>query len=242
MIPEKLERLVECSCGCGAVFTDTDSRGRKREYVSGHNTPTGGRLKKAKPLSRCSFCGGEFITSSTGVLRKNRGSNSFCSAECRAKFTGRKLSNDWEYREKMRRITLANGNRPPRIAGPDHWNWKGGKAKRNAGSDYEYCKWRRDVLSAGMFTCALCGQYGGKLSAHHLDSWSEFPELRYERSNGICLCFSCHMTIHGLRRKEDAVSDSWKRYLPQEGGLLVAETALFQSGGGARGAPVATGC
>lgn len=60
----------------------------------------------------------------------------------------------------------------------------------------EYTGWRRDVFFNDNFTCFLCDKRGGKLHAHHIKPWSEFPELRYEVFNGVTLCVDCHKQIH----------------------------------------------
>ena len=34
------------------------------------------------------------------------------------------------------------------------------------------------------------------LHAHHIKSWENFPKNRYDRSNGVVLCWKCHNTFH----------------------------------------------
>jgi hypothetical protein len=48
------------------------------------------------------------------------------------------------------------------------------------------------------YTCQICQQYGGRLNAHHLNSWKFFPDERFELSNLACLCNSCHIEFHKL--------------------------------------------
>ena len=43
--------------------------------------------------------------------------------------------------------------------------------------------------------CVHCGS-SNKLHAHHLKGWDEFPDLRYDLTNGISLCSSCHKKEH----------------------------------------------
>lgn len=71
----------------------------------------------------------------------------------------------------------------------------GGLPGRNRATT-EYKEWRRAVFTRDDWTCQLCGKRGGRLQAHHIKKWSEFPELRYEVSNGTTLCESCHRTVH----------------------------------------------
>ena len=144
----------------------------------------------------CDYCGKEFER----YKCKLRYEFHFCNRHCKAKFIGRKLSNDLEYKERQRQLIKIKGNKPPLHQGENHWNWKGGISKQNRGEDYKYCQWRKDVLAKYNFTCQECEKRGGRLSAHHLIKWSESEEFRYDINNGICLCYSCHMKIHGLQR------------------------------------------
>jgi hypothetical protein len=52
--------------------------------------------------------------------------------------------------------------------------------------------------------CLVCGATK-ELVAHHIKSWKKHPKLRYDLSNGVCLCKHCHREIHrpdGLIRIE----------------------------------------
>lgn len=62
-------------------------------------------------------------------------------------------------------------------------------------NDKEVAQWRKDVLLAYGKTCGKCGSTEN-LQAHHILPWSDFPEVRTEVSNGICLCGSCHSKEH----------------------------------------------
>ena len=46
------------------------------------------------------------------------------------------------------------------------------------------------VLVQANFICRKCGEEG--MDAHHKKSWKEYPELRFDVSNGECLCEDCH--------------------------------------------------
>lgn len=80
--------------------------------------------------------------------------------------------------------------------GENHWNWKGGISLLNDNRDSaEYKKWRNDVYQKDNFKCVNCGSKD-KINAHHIKSWKNYPELRYEVSNGITLCEKCHIDYH----------------------------------------------
>ena len=147
----------------------------------------------------CDYCNNSITRSPSHI---NRGKFNACSSHCRAKLTGQLLKTDFEYAERKRQIAKLIGHRPPLKIGRNHWNWKGGISKPNSrGSDYKYKQWHKDVLVKYNFTCQECGIRGGKLSAHHIKQWSEYKELRYDVGNGICLCYKCHMILHGLNKK-----------------------------------------
>lgn len=57
--------------------------------------------------------------------------------------------------------------------------------------------WSREVRIACDHKCVQCGKTR-KLTSHHLFSKSKFPLLKYNISNGIALCFNCHMELHQL--------------------------------------------
>ncbi len=56
----------------------------------------------------------------------------------------------------------------------------------------EYKEWRKAVLERDNYTCAECHEIGGCLHAHHIKAWADYPELRFELSNGVTLCKECH--------------------------------------------------
>jgi len=105
------------------------------------------------------------------------------------------------------------GIRPPRKAGPDHYNWKGGIAgerSKRYGSD-EYKGFVKTCLSRDHYTCQHCGAKNGMgikvvLQVHHLKSYAEHLEDRYDPDNGITLCISCHYkATKGLPRPSNPV-------------------------------------
>lgn len=65
--------------------------------------------------------------------------------------------------------------------------------KRDERNDVAYQEWRKSVWSRDGFICRLRDvNCGGRIEAHHILSWRNFPELRYEINNGITLCHAHH--------------------------------------------------
>jgi 5-methylcytosine-specific restriction endonuclease McrA len=66
-------------------------------------------------------------------------------------------------------------------------------AKRQERNDSAYKEWRFKVWLRDNFKCKINNpDCNGKIQAHHILSWKEYPELRYEINNGITLCRAHH--------------------------------------------------
>lgn len=85
------------------------------------------------------------------------------------------------------------------IRGIKHHNWKGGVTSENmkVRGSLEYIIWREEVYKRDFWNCRICGIHceKGNTVAHHLDKFSDFPELRFIVSNGLTLCRKCHFKI-----------------------------------------------
>ena len=113
-----------------------------------------------------------------------------------------------ETKEKMSR------HQKKLVAEGTHRFWKGGLTKKNRServiimNTIEYREWRESVFKRDNYTCQnkKCGIKNGLgktiyLEAHHIKSFREFPELRFELSNGLTLCKDCHKR-EGRPKKE----------------------------------------
>jgi hypothetical protein len=88
------------------------------------------------------------------------------------------------------------------VRGANHYNWKGGitSERKKAMNGIEYSEWRRAVFQRDNYTCQICDQYGVNLNADHIQSWVDYPELRYDPSNGRALCVPCHYYVTFKRK------------------------------------------
>lgn len=98
-----------------------------------------------------------------------------------------------QHREKLSKALKG------RFTGELASNWHGG-TNQNERTDNRKFAWRDAILLRDNYTCQICDQYGGDMHIDHIKSWSEYPELRFELSNGRALCRPCHYWIT-FRRK-----------------------------------------
>lgn len=80
-------------------------------------------------------------------------------------------------------------------SGENACNWKGGiSSERDKIMNTKiYKEWRESIYQKDNYTCQCCGDNnGGNLNAHHINNFSECPDLRFDINNGITLCDKCH--------------------------------------------------
>ena len=120
----------------------------------------------------------------------------------RQKHTGKKASEDTK--TKMRKARLGKKFTPhsdaskAKRSGKNHWNWKGGIQKDTdvIRHSIEMRLWREAVFARDNYTCQKSGEKGGKLVAHHINNFADYPELRFAIDNGITLSEKSHKEFH----------------------------------------------
>jgi len=56
---------------------------------------------------------------------------------------------------------------------------------------HKYYVWRTAVCTRDNYTCVWCGSKD-RITAHHIWPWKKFEHLRFDVTNGIALCYTCH--------------------------------------------------
>jgi hypothetical protein len=215
-------RLIERTCrGCGKI-----ERGPTR-YMSAaycskecwRKHAAGKHLRTGKTLV-CQHCGGAFYTRGASVKRGAK----FCSVRCAEDSRAIKHKTcsvcDVPFRPKNRSSRFCSYACSK--TGKNNPNWVGGTQGRKVlAADKE---WRRAVFERDAFTCQCCGQWGGRLNAHHLDSYHWNEGWRHVVSNGVTLCTKCHNRFHREFGRKWNTRQQWQDFLA--GNPATAKAAL----------------
>jgi len=117
----------------------------------------------------------------------------------KAKNNKRSLGKHWNLSEETRR-KISNSHK-----GEKSYLWRGGISSVNTrirlGVDFGL--WRKRVFERDKYVCQKYGLKAVKgtgkrviLHPHHIKNFSDFPELRFEVSNGITLSEKAHKEFH----------------------------------------------
>lgn len=83
-----------------------------------------------------------------------------------------------------------------KFCGEKHPQWIKDRTKLSRCGEkqgFEYNKWRKEVYTRDNWKCRIFnGDCIGRIEAHHIFNWVDYPELRYEVGNGITLCHYHH--------------------------------------------------
>ena len=168
---------------CETIAMDNRSDCKKRSDIQ-NLEKAWSKIRNAVDLI-CPECGTTFTRRPSEIKRSK---SPCCSWECRCKHFRGDLGPNAGGGEHMR--------------GAANPNWKGGGATERARlhkRDPLVANWRRRVYARDKYTCRKCGfqpKEKRQLNAHHIKPWADYPEFRFEVSNGVTLCVACHRNAH----------------------------------------------
>lgn len=98
---------------------------------------------------------------------------------------------------KINRVESRKKNTPYPF-GKNHFNWKGGVTPINhkVRNSLELKLWKKMCLERDNFTDKKTNIRGGDLEIHHINNFTNFPELRTSIENGITLSKKTHKEFH----------------------------------------------
>ena len=182
------KRRKYCSQTCAAKV---NSKKPRKPYKTGWKRTYTKPIKTAK----CKVCSVDICRrlSYCSSCRKQRGIYNFQCRQCGKNFTKKNIP-----KAVFCSYACRNKNISERQKGELSHLWQGGRTDkiRLIRNSADYDNWRKSVYRRDDFTCQMCFQKGGKLSAHHILVFSKFPQFAFDVWNGITLCWSCHTSIN----------------------------------------------
>lgn len=133
----------------------------------------------------CGHCQSEYTPAYNNYARSK-----FCSRSCRSK--SHPSGHQGKKHSQAARERIGNA-----VRGEKHPNWYADRSKIKTGDrilhDPLQKQWRRAVKDRDRWQCRFASMLcAGRLEAHHIKPWKEYPALRFDVSNGITLCHKHH--------------------------------------------------
>lgn len=138
----------------------------RRVHFKGAGNP---KWQGGRRWKKCKLCGKRFTLSGQTQAYSTFKARKFCSKKC----------------------ADAGGFR---YEGETHPNWKPVTRKKDRRG--KHGSWARAVIARDNAACRHCGATDVELHAHHIKSFVDHPDLRWDISNGLTLCYRCHWTVH----------------------------------------------
>jgi hypothetical protein len=183
----QLEQPPLCACGCGTPTHWARSKYHWAKYCEGH-------YRTDAPYKSQAWLTEQYITLKRSVpdIANECGVNVATIIKFMKKF-----GIDRRDHKEAHIGTQAGALNPA---------WKGGTTPERQRL-YKTQEWKAlvsSVFARDAYTCQRCkigttGTRGDRQScAHHIKSFAEHPDLRFDLANLITLCRSCHLWVHSL--------------------------------------------
>jgi len=180
------------------------------------------KTSSCKIIYKCDACFLEFKTSVNNYYKSNKSKGDFCR-KCSSKVYnsgvlnvnyGKKLpygfkSGSDNYTITHNKIGVFNNKWNPNLSEQDRIH----NISRSCGKNKE---WRKNVLKRDFYTCIICKNNDEKkLQVHHLNSYSDYKDDRYNTDNGVTLCKNCHSSYHKNFGLKHSSKSKFKIYLKE---------------------------
>ena len=152
---------------------------------------------KGKIILICEQCGKDFEVYPSGKNKR------FCTHECYGEWLSinNRGENNPAYGKKFSEEhckKLSESHKGKCGKDSPSWNPNITDEERLIKRQYpKYHEWRQTVYKRDNYICQCCNN-GGRLNAHHIESYANNKDLRIELDNGITLCEACHNDFHHL--------------------------------------------
>ena len=103
-------------------------------------------------------------------------------------------------------------------AGKTNGRWRGGITPQNIKirMSIEYYLWHEAVFARDNWTCQKYGIRGGRLHAHHIQNFAQYPELRFAIDNGITLSDKAHKEFHDRYGRKNNTKEQLMEFLSKK--------------------------
>jgi len=94
--------------------------------------------------------------------------------------------------------SLKHRQKMAEMSGEKHWNWQGGitSGYMKSRNSLQAKIWTNAIFERDKYQCQKYGGGSGKLNAHHIQNFAQYPELRFAIDNGITFSNKAHMEFH----------------------------------------------
>ena len=186
---------------------DTEFEKGQRSYWSGRRNPKLSKRQKGKKNPMY------------GKIPHNKG-------KPHSKKTKEKISNYWKKYYANDGIAPTKGKRwklsektrkemrQSRL-GEKGYNWKGGITSENhrIRNGFNIRFWREKVFKRDNYTCQKTKIRGGILRCHHIKTFADYPESRFDIDNGITLSDKIHKEFHKIYGVKNNTREQLKEFL-----------------------------
>ncbi len=192
-----------CLCDCGTVLPT------QSVFLLSGNTTSCGCSRRAHITNKVF---GRLTVVGFSHIDKNNASNWECVCSCGVRIVVRSNSLISGHTQSCGCLKIETNTRTGEES--SRWNktlTEEDRQKRR--SKVEYKEWRQNVFERDKYICRICGEETHNVEAHHLFSYTAYPQERYNFSNGITLCKEHHTQFHQKYGYGDNTPAQFKAWL-----------------------------